>query len=227
MIEEVTDVGKNGRQAPDYQPTRFAGYVYRADAALRDALEAVMAVGGGASRGLNHVRIQVEETSIEDAAAVRQRIEDLNTLIAERWELYQALGGNGRVKTGTYFTLDLQSDAVLRTRDGRPTMVVEPEMLDRATGGRLAASDIEPVRSYAAYHYAGGWNSAWKLPKPVDVCAGQGAVYLFRAPDGLNDAQYQALADLQVAGLGERTAEGYGQVRICDEFHLVVRKGAV
>ncbi len=213
VIEEVRD--------EDKQPAQFVAYLYQADEGLAKLVESVTAIGGGSSRGLNHVQVETQVIQPETSQAIEKRVEALNKEIDRLWTTYQALGGNGKQKQGTYFTVDLQSDAILRCPDGRPTMVLEAEMLNRAAGDKLASVSL--ARSYATYHYAGGWNSAWNLPKPASVCTRQGSVYLFCAANGLGPEQYQALAELQQSGLGERTPEGFGQLRICDEFHLVGR----
>jgi CRISPR-associated protein Csx10 len=47
-----------------------------------------------------------------------------------------------------------------------------------------------------------------------------GSVFVFQARSSLTLDDCARLAQLQGAGIGERRAEGYGQVRICDAFHL-------
>lgn len=220
----IEDQRRDKTQESGYRPQRFSGWLHTNSDDVRAMLTQLAAVGGRTSRGLNHVRIEVVEANdLESAGDVAGRIEAFNGAIAARWQAMRALGGRDRDVTGTYFTLDLQSDGVFRTRRGRPTMVANAELLRRATQGAFAGSGLELVRSYASYHYAGGWNSAWQRPKPAEVRTNKGSVYLFRVDDTLSSDQYAALATLQSTGIGERTSEGFGQVRVCDGFHVVMR----
>jgi CRISPR-associated protein Csx10 len=47
-----------------------------------------------------------------------------------------------------------------------------------------------------------------------------GSVFLFSTEQPLDADAYALLAMLQQDGIGERRAEGYGQLRVCDEFHM-------
>ena len=80
------------------------------------------------------------------------------------------------------------------------------------------------VRAYSGYDLRGGWNVAWGLPKDVDVVVPMGSVFVFwtRHPERWDEA----LLDVERWGIGERTAEGFGQVRVCDAFH-VMGQGAI
>jgi CRISPR-associated protein Csx10 len=214
MVEQDKHSSDDKRR---YQPTIFVGYVWGLPKDFdSDQLEQVKAVGGRSSRGLGHVNIRADKLDAtgDGSAALQERVTALDKMLTEAWQYYQRLGGNGQVKKGLYFTLTLRSDAVLRTLDGLPTMIFGADMLAKATGGQA-----ELVRSYASYAYGGGWQSAWGLPKPSQVLARAGTVYVFRA-DRLTQADYQALAELEVRGIGELTPEGYGQVRVSDAFHL-------
>ncbi len=211
--------GQNGK--PRYQPTAFVGHVWGLPEDWESKLESLTAVGGRTSRGLGHVTIQAEKVaaSASQAEAVKGRIDALDQEIKEAWKDYQKLGGNGNGKQGCYFTLTLRSDAVLRTPQGLPTMVFDRELLQAATG-----IEAELVRSYASYHYGGGWQSAWGLPKPAQVLTRAGSVYVYRVGGDLAPDAYAALAELERRGIGELTPEGYGQVRVADAFHLKRRQ---
>ncbi len=95
-------------------------------------------------------------------------------------------------------------------------------MLQEATGVR--DDSLKLVRSYAGLGYRGGWQSAWGLPKETEAVATMGSVYVFWAED---IGRWQAaLAGLEATGIGHRRMEGFGRVRVCDEFHLILREGA-
>jgi CRISPR-associated protein Csx10 len=117
---------------------------------------------------------------------------------------------------GTIFTINLLSDAILFEQGWLPTNELSAEMLKDLTG-----IDARLVRSFTTTTTVGGWNVSWQRPKPTAVATTMGSVFVFQVTGKLTDAHYMALARLEQDGIGERRAEGYGQIRICDEFHLL------
>jgi CRISPR-associated protein Csx10 len=180
-------------------------------------------LGGGSSRGLGRCQVTVLEDSLADD--LPDRIEEFNKALKERWELYNRLTplekrrpwpGNG------FFVLDLQADAILKRDGWLPTTVIDEAMLKDATG--VKDDSLKLMRSYAGLGYRGGWQNAWGLPKETEAVATMGSVYVFWTED-LGRWQ-AALADLEALGIGHRRTEGFGRVRVCDEFHLILREGA-
>ena len=97
-----------------------------------------------------------------------------------------------------------------------PTMVLTTEMLREATG--VVDDSLKLLRAYASYDYRGGWNTGQRLPKDTDLVTRMGSVWVFQVD---NLAPWLGpLADMEVRGVGERTAEGFGEVVICDAFHV-------
>jgi len=218
VISEMVEQDRHGSQEePHYQPTVFVGNIWGLPKDF-DAqwFERLKGIGASASRGLGHVRVQAGTlgTADHDGPSVQERATALDEAIATVWGYVQRFAGNDRAKDGFYFTLSLRSDAVLHTPAGLPTMIYDAPMLAAVTGIKATL-----VRSYASYGYGGGWNSAWGMPKPSQVLARAGSVYVFWT-DGLTPADYDALAKLEWQGIGELTPEGYGQVRVSDVFHL-------
>ena len=84
------------------------------------------------------------------------------------------------------------------------------------------AARFRALRCHNAYPIAPG--DPWSRPLPLSALQPKGTedapIYDFHAEDGLSQAHFAALAQLQHDGIGERRAEGFGHVRICDEFHL-------
>ena len=50
---------------------------------------------------------------------------------------------------------------------------------------------------------------------------------LFSIPEAKKGDCAASLNKLEQVGIGSRCSEGYGQVNVCDEFHLVMREDAV
>lgn len=61
------------------------------------------------------------------------------------------------------------------------------------------------------------WQTRWTLPRPSLVCFREGSIFMFKVsdPENWNEAKAKSLIQ---NGLGERIAEGYGQVLINPDF---------
>lgn len=94
-------------------------------------------------------------------------------------------------------------------------------MLKQFTG---VEADVKLEAAYSSYDYRSGWNSAWGLMKDVELVTNKGAVYLFSTTQP--ESWYEALAELELTGVGEKTCEGFGQLEVCDDFHLIFRENA-
>ena len=67
-----------------------------------------------------------------------------------------------------------------------------------------------------------GWNAAHRLPKENDAAIEKGSVFLFaiQKNDLEETALLEKLANLENGGVGWRRSEGFGQILVCDPFHL-------
>lgn len=191
-------------------------------------LEAIRCLGGRTTTGTGQVQVQVQPRQTETADRIKERVRQLTDLFHARASVYKRLSQTGAMPTsdaveswppqeGVIFTIDLLAHAILYEQGWRPTMVLTAQMLREAA--KLEA-EVMLLRSFANYGYAGGWNVCWPGPKPSVVSTMMGSAFVFVAPRGLTETDYQRLADLQLIGIGDRRAEGFGQIRVCDEFHL-------
>ncbi|WP_066426867.1 CRISPR-associated RAMP protein Csx10 [Anabaena sp. 4-3] len=180
-------------------------------------------LGGATSRGLGKVKI---EATLEDAVPdVEQRITEFNEQLKQRWQLWSVFGkpDNNVLENRKYFTIDLQSDAIL-TENWRRTTVISEKMLQQ-----FAGCDDIPLKlhtAYSSYNYRSGWNAAWGLMKDIELVTNRGAVYLFSVDKEHEKIAIDKLKELELKGVGDRTCEGFGQVQICNEFHGVFREDA-
>ena len=240
-IEVLNEYALINPQA-DEDPKKWENVVYQsailiADEALAERLKKFInnnthnfRLGGSASRGLGKVEITakiVDLKKIEDSKSeVELRLEKFNTKFQERWELWSSIFNPSKQKqleNKKFFTLNLQSDAIL-TEQWRSTTVISEAMLKDFAEVEVEA-DVKLEAAYSSYDYLSGWNSAWGLMKDVELVINKGAVYLFSTTQP--EKWYAALAELEVKGIGERTSEGFGQLEICNDFHLVFREHAV
>lgn len=218
----------NESQDHKKKPVVFTGAILVVDE-LAEALQSFLhmyqeyiRLGGAMSRGLG--RVEIKASIVEIKPKVTNQIQQFNDKLRQRWKEWKIFGTplEDFPKNRTYFSIDLQSDAIL-SENWRRTTVISEAMLQQFTG--VSDSSLLLHAAYSSYDYLSGWNSAWGLMKDVELITNNGAVYLFSTTD--KNAWTSALEKLEITGIGERTAEGFGQVGICDNFHLVVREEAV
>ena len=179
----------------------------------------VQRLGGGSSRGLGRVSVKVKKRDDNDTDSLEQRISKFNRELKNVWETYSRLPNvDIEAFDGGYFSVDLQSGAILE-QNWQSSMVITEQMLQETTG---CNAEVKLIRSFANYDYVSGWNAAWKLPKETDLVTQMGSVFVFRATD--IDAWIPALQTLESKGIGNRREEGFGQILICDRFHLRTRE---
>ncbi|MDY6782169.1 MAG: CRISPR-associated RAMP protein Csx10 [Cyanobacteriota bacterium] len=183
-------------------------------------------LGGATSRGLGRVKIAAmqprDSTTLQPS--LEERIDNFKNKLHQRWEEWKQIYNRpleDRLEKRTFFTIDLQSDAILREGWLRTTVISE-DMLREFTG--VSDASLKLHAAYSSYDYLSGWNSAWGLMKDVELVTNKGGVYLFSTTQP--HIWIEKLENLEVNGLGERTAEGFGQIRVCNEFHLVLREEA-
>lgn len=81
------------------------------------------------------------------------------------------------------------------------------------------------VNAWTSTQLIMGWNNRLKLPKENQIGITRGSVFLFASKDKKSiDEQklIRVLGKIEQNGIGERRNEGFGKVRICDEFHWEV-----
>jgi len=214
---------------PDWQNVVYHSASLVEDTVLAQALTQfindnanVFRIGGSTSRGLGKIKIEAKIANVVSDVSVRMA--QFQEHLKSRWQLWSVFGNPiadlliGR----TYFTIDLQADAIL-TEHWQRTTVISPAMLQQFTG--VTDESLTLHIAYSSYNYRSGWNAAWGLMKDVELVTARGAVYLFSTTQP--QLWETALEELEVKGIGDRTAEGFGQVRVCDEFHGIFREEPV
>ncbi len=213
-IRETTEV--NSQRVP----TRFRGSMAlppSAEEQVRSALVHITHVGGRQTSGLGAVRIEVAASAapVDEAQQVRRRVAAMTRRFQEQTRLYEDLGGAPWPIEGSVFTINLLADAILLEHGWLPTQELSAARLKDLTG-----IEATLVRAFTTTKTVGGWHTLWQRPKPTSAAVAMGGVYVFQTDRPLTGEDCRRLAHLQVDGIGERCNEGYGQIRICDEFHL-------
>jgi CRISPR-associated protein Csx10 len=223
---EVLNESQDNRQ----KSIIYTGAIFVADELAESLQEFIknhkedLRLGGATSRGLGRVKI-TPKLPVELKPKVTHQIKQFNDKLHQRWGEWKNIFGNpikDFPENRTYFTLDLQADAILR-ENWRCTTVISSEMLQQFTG--VSDSSLQLHAAYSSYDYRSGWNSAWGLMKDMELITNKGSVYLFSTAE--KDLWSKALENLEVKGVGDRTCEGFGSVQICNPFHLVMREEAV
>lgn len=215
----------NESQDKKQQPVCYRGAILvennLADS-LRDFIEQRnqnFRLGGSTSRGLGKVEITTKEP-VSAKIDVEQKITNFTNSIQERWQKWGIFGVPLKELSGdrTYFTLDLQSDAIL-IENWRRTTVISEKMLQQFA--KVEDPSLKLEAAYSSYDYLSGWNTAWGLMKDVELITNKGSVYLFSTTQA--EPWIERLGELEMSGLGDRTCEGFGQIQICNQFHNVFR----
>ena len=219
----------NESQEKKQQPVCYRGAILLEDdlaESLRNFIEQRnqnFRLGGSTSRGLGKVEINTKQP-VDAKIDVEKKITNFTKSIQERWQKWGIFGVPLQELSSdrTYFTLDLQSDAIL-TENWRRTTVISEKMLQQFA--KVEDSSLKLEAAYSSYDYLSGWNAAWGLMKDVELITNKGSVYLFSTSQ--TEPWIERLGELEMSGLGDRTSEGFGQIQICNEFHNIFREKAV
>jgi CRISPR-associated protein Csx10 len=232
-IEVLNESFSETPQKQNWQPVVYQSsiLVYNEDLgkSLTDFINqnsGIFRLGSSTSRGLGKVKFKAELS--EALTDVEDRINNFNNKLEERWRFWFIFGQpeNDLLNNRTYFTIDLQSDAIF-TENWQHTTVISSRML--CEFANVTEEDNLPKLevAYTTYDYRSGWNAAWGLMKDIELVTNRGGVYLFSVDKEKEKIWIDKLQELEIKGVGERTSEGFGQVQICNEFHNVLREEAV
>ncbi len=189
-------------------------------------------LGGSASRGLG--KVEIEAKLREFSPDIKTNINNFNESIKSikgrwnQWEIFGEPSEDKSLSQRTYFTINLESDAIL-IDNWRRTTVISEDMLCQFAGisDENLTKDLRLETSYSSYDYISGWNSAWGLMKDIELITNKSGVYLFSIDKINQEIWIDKLQNLVTKGVGERTTEGFGKITICHPFHTIFREKAV
>ncbi|MCS6803539.1 MAG: CRISPR-associated RAMP protein Csx10, partial [Blastocatellia bacterium] len=201
---------------------------------VRKWLPRITRIGGRTSRGFGRVAVEVKDARNE---SVWNRLEAFNQKYQEFEKDLQVIAHEPpAARTRTLFTINLLSDALLRTSEGLPTLRFDEKLLhdaldviltdDERNSSSLDGFDFKLIAQYTQPALISGWQTAWQLPKEVLLASRRGGLYVFAADTGEDESRRESLIALlerlEAAGIGELREDGYGQIIICHPFHLEV-----
>lgn len=117
--------------------------------------------------------------------------------------------GLGLKDRKTYFSITLQSDAIITDNFMRHKTFIEPEDLN--------IPEAEFICGVAENRLLQGWNALTRLPKEDMMAIEKGSVFVFSV-NNLDDI-LENLHKAETMGIGKRRGEGFGRLTVCDSFH--------
>lgn len=220
VIPATTVRMHNSVQDDVQRPTRAVGgvYVYRALAA------------GTVLQAEVRVRMGLLEHGWEGRLAGRWRVgrsskDDYGQV---RVEVRPAAGRQGSGARGGLLRVWLLSDLLVRDRRLRPSTQVEDarraleQAMAKAGADVLLQPMIEPREGRVGValdaHRTESWHRGWGLPRPTLYGLAAGSCLTFEVVGGPIDPA--VLEEVRASGVGERRAEGFGQVELDHDLLL-------
>ncbi len=141
--------------------------------------------------------------------AVVTKIETL-----DYWREVEVGDSEGEITPDRPLQVTFTSDALLRDDCGQATLNPLPAIAARLEAP-LESLTLLPGFTRAASGIVGGFNRKWGLPLPQTIAIAAGSVFTFRTSETLT---VKALERLELEGIGERRAEGFGRLLV--NWHL-------
>jgi CRISPR-associated protein Csx10 len=140
----------------------------------------------------------------------------------ERWEAYQKQLSKLPIEGAQdsfFFSVTLVTDTILLDDFLRPYRVLTTWEVEKRLG--MEEGSVRSLASFARPCLVGGWQTAHRLPKERDMAIAAGSVFLFSVSRSVDEGKLKkALKRWEDEGIGWRRSEGFGQVLICDPWHL-------
>ncbi len=168
-------------------------------------------IGTARARGMGAVTLRWTEKPAPELPLLEKRLGDFQPKDTDGQELDP---------DHWYFALTLRSPLLIYDKQGRPTTRLEKDVLEDYVSAIPQGLEFLREASVIEREEWSGWSAAWGLPKPVVTAVAAGSVLAFRAPKGEKEAVLAFLQEVEKYGLGERRAEGWGEVVACDPFHV-------
>jgi len=170
---------------------------------LEPLLETPVFAGADRTSGMGELQLSVDEAS-----------ELAPTFDIGKWDSHfkkkLADLGVGDLPQGKYFSINLESDAILVDQFLRPAPQLE-----------LDLEGVQLVAQFTKAKTIRGWQSSWGLPKHDDIGFTMGTVFLFRYSGSSQQSLNQYLGAKLISGIGLRREEGFGKISICNPVHTI------
>lgn len=224
------------------QGTKFSGWIAIADGDAENLLENL----GFERRDEKiwqlpfHLRVG-RRSSTYGALEVEAKVSDTppwhqtHGCFEDRWKkfqegFWQRFGSpeNLRLKSDTkqafangyVFSVTFVTETILLDKFLRPYRILSAEEIAKRL--KIDEDKVQLLASFSRPQIVRGWNSAHRLPKEQDLAISAGSVFLFivQRDAADEDVLKQKLKAWEENGIGWRRSEGFGQVLICDPWHV-------
>lgn len=176
-------------------------------------------VGTARARGLGRAVLEITKAATEKQPVLPP--------LEARLEAFQPRREDGQLAAPDHLYFALLLRAPLLVRDAGGVACGRPDARVLAQYVTCLPDKLEFLETLSVLEWESwdGWAMAWGLPKPVQAALAPGSVLVYRAPAGERRAVLTFLEEVENAGLGERTTEGWGEVVACDPLHLECDRG--
>jgi CRISPR-associated protein Csx10 len=226
VLDALTPVFKDGSEQRILLVGRWQGDQVQLDL-LRQFLDQhlvqdedgwyLLRIGAARARGFGAARIRFAEADPTDGSSRRAALEDrLQSFQAALYKERDEVDGHPWL----YASLTLHTPLHLVDEQGLPATALTPQVFRAYLPATPTTLEVLPQASVVEQEQRDGWSAAWGLPKPVTPALGAGSVLVVRAAQSERQAFVDFLTALEQQGLGERRAEGWGALTVCDPFHL-------
>lgn len=201
---------------------RFSGLMDIPDEAVSLPKDFELRIGAKTTSGLGRARVTIEKAAPWSMEDLKRRISQFQEKARQQ---LQGIAGEKAVFLSFTLLADALPEKELKAKDEWvATDVLQQELMDALLPKEsvVAKRFAGVIRAFVDFSVYGGYNTA----KPGDgrrkasIYVSAGSVFLCRVEGPLDDDLLKSLCQVEEHGLGSRTEEGYGAVRICDEFHL-------
>jgi len=212
----------------------FSGFI-EVDSSLKDDLVGILTsarlpIGSDRTRGLGDVEVTLFDAMTDQHLGferVAHRLAAFEEALQNRGGLGDGLHKEANLDEGPWmiFPLTLHSGAIVMDEFMRYQTSIHAGALRMYSRCWPYDAPNWPtrtrlIRAFTSISMIAGWNSAHRLPKSRELVINRGSVFVFAAPEQDRDTLVSCLEQLEKAGIGERRAEGFGQLVVGHPFHL-------
>ncbi len=178
-------------------------------------------IGGKKNIASGRVSIELKDpTPFPNREELKQRFDNINNAFAQFCQTH----GKNLTDNFTFFTATLQSDAIIQDKWFQYKNFIDIHDLKSAiqNGDPSILDSFNLFHSWINTDTIAGWNLApnYKLPRRNELIIKAGSVFVYISEKGVNANKLIGLLEqIEANGIGDRTTEGFGAIRFCDEFH--------
>ncbi|MEW6418395.1 MAG: hypothetical protein AB1480_09780 [Nitrospirota bacterium] len=122
------------------------------------------------------------------------------------------------------FTITCISPAIILDPFLRPMKYIPDEVIKKELEDILKSCSL--IRHFSATEIIQGWNSAYRRPMEDEIAIARGSAFYYKyelSAGKTKNELVNALNKLKRKGIGLRRAEGFGEIRVNDPFHIELR----